>query len=346
MTSTDERLVPPITLSLEDEKCICLFCWGDGGEVISAAFESPEELLTLFLNGDAQKIVPAKLLLRQHVDDAAAFYDWLTDFDRENVMQIVEHIYFSDSADVDALPPSQRLRAYLAFYRDALSVDAGEQDYSCFMQVIREDEKAADQFERELRGTQEASYKAACKTVRDNDLHIPRGVMLRFDSPRELLLWLLRETVHEDRHIKRCAFCGRYFVPRRSTKQYCSEACAGKQRNADGFCGERDAAAAYKRIVSNLSVKAKKQKQLRRQYCLDDGAAVNPGAVLRGFYEENYPRQEAFRAAWEKLNRAEEKTASMQRDYERAKTGYLAWLDEVLTYAKRIHLDADSYWEE
>lgn len=51
----------------------------------------------------------------------------------------------------------------------------------------------------------------------------------REQMARELMMWLLREVITEDRYIKSCAFCGRYFIPQRNTKQYCSKACATKQ---------------------------------------------------------------------------------------------------------------------
>lgn len=148
------------------------------------------------------------------------------------------------------------------------------------------------------------------------------------------------------KHPKKCEFCGRFFIPRRNTRQYCSPACASKQRNLDGFCGETEVSAAYKRIVANLTAKDKKQKELRRQYCLDGGAVVKPREVLRQFYDENYTQQEHFRSAWETLNKAEEKSWADRQAYEQAKADYLSWLDSRLSYAKRIHIDQDSYLEE
>jgi len=135
-------------------------------------------------------------------------------------------------------------------------------------------------------------------------------------------------------------------ISRRNTSQYCSPACASKQRNLDGFCGKKEVSAAYKRIVANLTAKDKKQKELRRQYCLDGGAVVKPREVLRQFYEENYAHQEQFRSAWEALNKAEKKSWADRKAYEQAKTEYLSWLDSWLSFAKRIHIDNDSFQEE
>jgi hypothetical protein len=170
--------------------------------------------------------------------------------------------------------------------------------------------------------------------------------MARFEEPQELVMYLLRDTILSDKHIKKCEFCGRFFIPRRSTRQYCSPACASKQRNLDGFCGEKEVSAAYKRIVANLTAKDKKQKELRRQYCLDGGAVVRPREVLRQFYDENYTHQEQFRSAWEALNKAEKKNWADRQTYEQAKSDYLSWLDSRLSYAKQIHIDQDSYLEE
>ena len=51
-------------------------------------------------------------------------------------MALIGQFYFSESADVNALPPSQRLRVYLAFDRTLFSVEAREQEYSCFWKIL------------------------------------------------------------------------------------------------------------------------------------------------------------------------------------------------------------------
>ena len=98
--------------------------------------------------------------------------------------------------------------------------------------------------------------------------------------------------------------------------------------------------------MANLTAKDKKQKELRRQYCLDGGAVVKPREVLRQFYDENYTHQEQFRSVWEALNKAEKKSWADRQVYEQAKADYLSWLDSRLCYAKRIHIDNDSFLEE
>ncbi|WP_312159748.1 hypothetical protein [Oscillibacter sp.] len=286
--------------------------------------------------------------------DAPQFYEWLTTYDRERVMNLIGQLYFSESADVNALPPSQRLRGYLAFDRTLFSVEAREQEYSCFLKVLRNHMLAGEAFgkyegqnKRRNTGTRrKADFKAGCQAIREYNLRIPRGTMARFEEPQELVMYLLRYTILSDKHIKKCEFYGRFFVLRRSTRQYCSPAYASKQRNLDGFCGEREVSAAYKRIVANLTTKDKKQKELRRQYCLDGGAVVKPREVLRQFYEENYAHQEQFRFAWEALNKAEKKSWADRQTYEQAKADYLSWLDSRLSYAKQIHIDNDSILEE
>lgn len=351
--SAIDQFVPPISLSLEEEGCLCLFHLNNSPELLAVSFESPEQLLALFLNEEYEKIVPPENLLAQDITDVQGFHQWLADFDREAIMKIVQHIYFFDSTDTGALPPSQRLRIYLTFNRNTLSVQVQERDYSCFMKSLHMNEVASESFSQELQRnwntpgmTQfEANYRAACKAARTQNLRIPRGTMVSFQDMKDFIMWLLRETIHGEKHIKRCGFCGSYFIPQRSTKKFCSDACASKQRNADGFCGEREVGAAYRRIASNLTNKDKKQKQLRHQYCLDDGTVVSPREVLRRFYEENYSHQEAFRLAWEKLNKTEKEKQTSQQEYEAAKAAYLTWLDERLAYAKRIHIDRDSYWE-
>jgi len=349
--STADEFAAPLTLSLEEDGCILTIKWRDALGMLVEKFESPQELLTVFLNGDYLRLITTRDLLNMELTDAPQFYEWLTTYDRERITNLIGQLYFSESADVNALPPSQRLWIYLTFDRTLFSVEAREQEYSCFWKVLHNHAPADEAFgkysgqnKRRNMGTRrEADFEAACKTLREYNLRIPRGTMARFEEPQELVMYLLRDTILSDKHIKKCEFCGRFFIPRRSTRQYCSPACASKQRNLDGFCGEKEVSAAYKRIVANLSAKDKKQKELRRQYCLDGGAVVKPREVLRQFYEENYSHQEQFRSAWEALNKAEKKSWADRQKYEQAKADYLSWLDSRLGYAKQIHIDQDSY---
>jgi len=352
--STADEFAAPLTLSLEEGSCIFTIKWRDAPGMLVEKFESPQELLTVFLNGDYLRLITTRDLLNMELTDAPQFYEWLTTYDRERVMALIGQLYFSKSADVNALPPSQRMRVYLTFDRTLFSVEVREQEYSCLWKVLHNhapsDEtfgKYSGQNKHRNTGTRrEADFEAACKTVREYDLRIPRGTMARFEEPLELVMYLLRETILSDKHIKKCEFCGRFFIPRRSTRQYCSPACASKQRNLDGFCGEKEIGAAYKRIVANLTAKDKKQKELRRQYCLDGGAVVEPREVLRQFYKENYTHQEQFHSAWETLNKAEKKSWADRKAYEQAKEDYLSWLDSRLSCAKRIHIDNDSFLDE
>jgi hypothetical protein len=352
--STADEFAAPLTLSLEENSCIFTIKWRNAPGMLVEKFESPQELLTVFLNGDYLRLITTRDLLNMELTVAPQFYEWLTTYDRERVMALTGQLYFSESADENALPPSQRLRVYLTFDRTLFSVEAREQEYSCFWKVLHNHAPADEAFgkyaaQNKRRNTctrREADFEAACKTVKEYNLRIPRGTMARFEEPQELVMYLLRETILSDKHIKKCEFCGRFFIPRRSTRQYCSPACASKQRNLDGFCGEKEVSAAYKRIVANLSAKDKKQKALRRQYCLDGGAVVRPREVLRQFYDENYTHQEQFRSAWEAVNKAEKKSWADRQAYEQVKSEYLSWLNEQLSYAKQIHIDNDSFLEE
>ena len=49
---------------------------------------------------------------------------------------------------------------------------------------------------------------------------------------------------------------------------------------------------------------------------------------------------------WEALNKAEKKSWADRQAYEQVKADYLSWLDKQLSYAKRIHIDQDSFLEE
>ena len=352
--STADEFASPLTLSLEENSCICTIKWRAAPGMLVEKFETPQELLTVFLNGDYLRLITTRDLLNMELTDAPQFYEWLTTYDREKVMALIGQLYFSESADVNALPPSQRLRVYLTFERTLFSVEAREQEYSCFWKVLHNHAPADEAFGkysgqnkcRNVGTRREADFEAGCQAIREYNLRVPRGTMVRFEEPQELVMYLLRDTILLDKHIKKCEFCGRFFIPRRSTRQYCSPACASKQRNLDGFCGEKEVSAAYKRIVANLTAKDKKQKELRRQYCLDGGAMVKPREVLRQFYDENYTHQEQFRSAWEALNKAERKSWADRQAYEQAKADYLSWLDSRLSYAKRIHIDNDSFMDE
>lgn len=343
----------PLTLTIEHDSCCLMILWKHSSLMLVKQFASKEELLTTFLNGDFMKLVDTRDLLDMALSDSPEFYRWLTQFDRVRILEWINMIYFSASADVEALAPSQRLRVYLAFSRDPFTAEAREQECSAYLLTMRKYEGAAttqNKYFTEIRHKDklpqaQANFEAACRTVNERGIHIPRETMARFQTSRELMMWLLREGITEDRHIKSCAFCGRYFIPQRNTKQYCSKACATKQRNLDAFCGEKEVGAAYKRIVVNLTNKDKKQKELRRQYCLDDGAVISPREILRRFYEENYHCQERFRTTWENLNKSEEKGWELRQAYEQAKANYLDWLSAQLTFAKRIHIDSDSYWD-
>lgn len=351
LRSTDDEFAAPITLSLEDHSCTCTIKWRNAPGMLVERFESPQELLAVFLNEGYLQLITTKDLLNMDVTDAPQFYEWMTTYDRKRVMELIGQLYFSESADVNALPPGQRLQIYLAFDRALFSVESREQEYSCFLKVLRNHVHASEAFgkyagqnkHRNIGTRLKADFEAACKTAKEYSLLIPRGTMARFEEPQELVMYLMRETILSDKHIKKCEFCGRFFIPRRSTKQYCSPACASRQRNLDGFCGEKEVSAAYKRIVANLTAKDKKEKEFRRQYFLDGRAVVKPREVLRQFYEENYAQQEQFRSTWEALNKAEKKSWADRQKYEHAKADYLSWLDSRHRYAKRIHIDRDSY---
>lgn len=350
---TVEEFASPLTLTIEQDTCSLMIHWKHSAIMLVKQFASKEDLLTTFLNGDFTKLVDTRDLLDMTLSDAPEFYRWLTQFDRTRILEWINAIYFFDSKHVESLTPSQRLRVYLAFSRNPFTAEAREQECSAYLTTMRKHEGAATTqnkyFMESLHNAKlprtQANFEAACRTVNERGICIPRETMARFQTSRELMMWLLREVITEDRYIKSCAFCGRYFIPRRNTKQYCSTACANRQRNLDAFCGEKEVGAAYKRIVVNLTTKDKKQNELRRQYCLEGGAVISPRVVLRKFYEENYLQQERFRGAWEKLNKAEEKSWELRQAYEQAKTNYLEWLAEQLIFAKQIHIDNESYWD-
>lgn len=57
-------------------------------------FESPQELLTIFLNGDYLRLITTRDLLNMDMTDAPQFYEWLTTYDRERVMNLIGQLYF------------------------------------------------------------------------------------------------------------------------------------------------------------------------------------------------------------------------------------------------------------
>ncbi len=173
-------------------------------------------------------------------------------------------------------------------------------------------------------------YKAGCRIAAARGVHMPKREQYWFAASQDLVMWLLRYVMEKDRYIGKCERCGRYFVPRRSTKKYCSDSCANVQRNHDSFCGVQEAKRLYKRIVSNLTAKGKRLKELRLPYIREGEPDIwiKPQEVLKEFYSENAGYMNALREAFEALPKTGTPTAEQAEKFEAAKAAYVEWLRE------------------
>ena len=325
-------------------------------------FKTVGELLCVFLNGEhVEKLSPesdAELAASRGaiVKNEEAFREWLGDYDRELYLRMVHDIYLSEDKYVDALKPSQRLQIYLNFNQDALVTSLTEQAISQMGVTLSHTPELSAKFEFEsfmlLMKTGEVTlqedFSHACQFMQEHGIDLPNGTSYMFATPDELIIWLLRHVIEKDKYIKKCEFCGRYFVPKRNTKKYCSDLCASRQREEDSFCGVPEIRTLYKRIVANLTDKAERQRKLKMLYyssgCSEDSETyVDPKVVLKKFYSDNVEYINALRTVHYALH-TEEPSEEMQNFWEIMKKTYLEWLQEQYDYATSLTLDRNSYY--
>lgn len=152
-------------------------------------------------------------------------------------------------------------------------------------------------------------------------------------------MWLLRYVMEHDKYTKKCEFCGQYFVPKRNTKKYCSDTCAGKQREEDSFFGVPEFRTLYKRIVVNLTDKDTRMKKLQLSYVstTDPETWVKPQDVLKAFYSENAEHMNTLRDVYREVNVKEPDGFALIR-WNTAKKYYLNFLKKQYDYATSLEL--------
>ncbi len=345
----------PITLAFEDKQCELNMKLPGFDALFVGKYAHAGELLSNFLN---RHYYPDLITLEQlqHMGmrsqlppDGMSWHYWLDYWDHEKVDAIVRDIYFSGNRDIEALKPSQRFRIHLAFQPDMFACDYVEQFFAHPHLILA---CAAGHFVsgvEEVRRKkkckpEQARYVTGCRLAEENHVVMPRQVQYWFTDPGQLVIWLLRYVMEEDLYINQCAFCGRYFVPQRKTKKYCSEECANKQRAEDSFCGVLELRDLYKRIVANLTNKeAQSKKHKAPYYSTNTGYSVwlRPADVLKRFYSKNADYMNELRDAYEVVQKGSPSTEDRQY-WEDCKRTYLEWLQQQYDYATSLKLIRDA----
>ena len=349
----------PLMLQVVGDVCCLMLYHADSKYNTFNMFKTVGELLCVFLNGEhVEKLSPesdAELAASRGaiVKNEEAFREWLGDYDRELYLRMVHDIYLSEDKYVDALKPSQRLQIYLNFNQDALVTSLTEQAISQMGVTLSHTPELSAKFEFEsfmiLMKTGEVTlqedFSHACQFMQEHGIDLPNGTSYMFATPDELIIWLLRHVIEKDKYIKKCEYCGRYFVPKRNTKKYCSEACASKQREEDSFCGVAELRTLYKRIVVNLSDKDTRMKKLQLPYVstIDPETWVKPKDVLKEFYSKNAEYMNTLREVHRAISVQEPSGVNLML-WEVTKKIYLKFLQEQYDYATSLELDRDAYF--
>ena len=349
----------PFSLCIEEERCDLVMQLFGFDPVVVSKFESVGDLLSVFLN---RRYYPDLVSLEQirklgtrtaHPDKLPWHYS-MDYWDHEKVETIIRDIYLSEDEAINALKPSQRFRIHLAFQKDMFACEYVEQPYSYPHPVLEANDDIGRTFSdlsdhirvKEKVKQEQAMYKAGCQIAEAQNVYMPKQEQYWFAEPQDLIMWLLRYVMEHDKYIKKCEFCGRYFVPKRNTKKYCSEACANTQRDLDSFCGVQEAKQLYKRIVSNLRDKGQRMKDLQLPYHRPDapGDWIKPQEVLKVFYAENAEYMNDLRNAYEAVKKAPAPTQEQVSAFEKAKATYVDWLQAQYEYATSLELDRDAYF--
>ena len=352
----------PLMLQIIGDVCCLMLYHADSRYNTFNMFRTVGELLCVFLNGEhTEKLFPEgeekeAAARGAGIKNEDAFRAWLGGYNRERYMQIVQDIYLSEDKFINSLKPSQRLQIYLNFDQYGLVSSLTEQAFSNMKLTLKNSSDLLGKYEFESlmlllktgEVTLQEDFSHACKFLQEHGVEVPRGTSYMFASPDELIQWLLRYVIEQDKYIKRCEFCGRYFVPKRNTKKYCSDLCASRQREEDSFCGVPEIRTLYKRIVANLTDKAERQRKLKMLYyssgCSEDSETyVDPKVVLKKFYSDNVEYINALRTVHYALH-TEEPSEEMQNFWEIMKKTYLEWLQEQYDYATSLTLDRNSYY--
>ena len=339
----------PYSLCLEDDRCELWMKLFGFDSIVVSRFESVGELLAVLLN---RSYYPGLISLQQfrqlgtktESPEGLPWYKVIDSWDHNRVEAIIRNVYESEDNAVNALKPSQRFRILLAFQKDIFTCEYVEQPYSypqTILGAVYDETLAITEHDHK----KQKMYEAGCRVAETQGVYMPKQEQYWFANAQDIIMWLLRYVMESDRYIKKCEHCGCYFVPRRNTKKYCSDTCANTQRNQDSFCGVQEAKQLYKRIVSNLSAKGKRLKDLQLPYIREDEPDVwiKPQDVLKEFYSENAGYMNALRETFEALPRLATPTEEQIKKFEAAKDDYVKWLQEQYDYATSLKLERDPY---
>lgn len=349
----------PLMLQVIGDVCCLMLYHADSKYNTFNMFQTVGELLCIFLNGEhVEKLAPESdaEFAASHgaiIKNEEVFREWLGNYDRERYLRIVHDIYLSEDKYVEALKPSQRLQIYLNFYQDALVTSLTEQAISQMEVTLSRTPELSAKYELESfmllmktgSVTLQEDFSHACQFMQEHGIDLANGTSYMFATPDELIIWLLRHVMEHDKYIKKCEFCGRYFVPKRNTKKYCSDACASKQREEDSFFGVPEFRTLYKRIVVNLTDKDARMKKLQLPYVstADPDTWVKPKDVLKDFYNENAEYMNTLRDVYREVNVKEPDGFALIR-WNTAKNYYLNFLQKQYDYATSLELDRDAYF--
>ena len=350
----------PINLFLDDERCTLSMMLPGANALYVDYFSSTEVLLTMLLNRSyyPQLVTDSHLramgIAPMPSPQSTPWFNWLDDWNHDEVERIVNSLYFSENTAVETLKPSQRFRVMLALGRSEFAPEYTESSFAHPRPLLKAAEQSCTSFTEaaeKLRRKkdmkmEQARFQAGCQLAEQYGVCMPRQVQYWFSNMEQMIFWLLRDVIERDKYIKRCELCGRYFIPRRNTKKYCSTKCTNKQRELDSFCGVQEARKLYIRIVSNLRDKAARMQRLKQPYCIrgDSETWYDPQKVLKQFYSDNVCYMNDLRGAYEDLQAAASPTAEQKEEFEAIRGAYLDWLQDRYDFATSLGLDRDNYW--
>ena len=348
----------PYALCLEEDHCDLWMRIVGFDQIVVCKLESAGDLLAIFLN---RSYYPDLVSLQQlramgtktESPDRLPWHAVMDYWNHDKVEALIRDIYESEDDAINALKPSQRFRIHLAFQKDMFTCECVEQPYSYPHPVLeangdigRTFSDLSDQIRKKEKVKREqAMYKAGCHIAEEQGVYMPKQEQYWFAEIQDMIMWLLRYVMEHDKYVKKCEFCGRYFVPKRNTKKYCSDVCANKQREEDSFCGVPELRTLYKRIVVNLTDKDARMKKLQLPYVstTDPETWVKPKDVLKKFYSVNAEHMNLLREVHSETRGKENDGLALIR-WNTAKNLYLKFLQEQYDYAISLELDRDAYF--
>lgn len=313
----------PIEIVLSDDGSLHMEVWSPNTICFIREYSSLEELLNALLS------LPIKDTdLFQVVDSA-----W-----KEETRKALDEII-----PVIGDPPRSLPEKFMLFQQIH-----GKRDLFEFQVRVRKDFILADLWDyvRSLGEKFEAdSYTEICAAYEKYGLPVPVKDYYGFDSFRDVGSWVLQKLIDSNDEIRKCAWCGRYFIPSRpSTQKCCSLACKQAQRDLADYCGESELARLAKAVKSIFDRKSNSDKKYKYQspeldpnydarflferanISITESFTKKEFARLRqAFFTENENRRHSFSSV-----HASYKANELSReDYLRHRDEYVGWLTNV-----------------